>query len=126
VHLEVVNLVIPTINDKTQQIKKMCEWIKENLGEDTPLHFTRFFPAYRLTHLPPTPIWTLERCHRIAKEVGLLYVYIGNVPGHKYNSTHCPKCGILLVKRVHFSVLENRIKESRCPECGLKIPGLFK
>ncbi|MCD5401123.1 AmmeMemoRadiSam system radical SAM enzyme, partial [candidate division NPL-UPA2 bacterium] len=84
VWLEIVNLIIPTLNDEPDKIKEMCIWIRDNLGEDVPLHFTRFSPAYRLTHLPPTPIKTLELAVKIAHEAGLKYVYIGNVPGHKY------------------------------------------
>ena len=89
---EIVNLIIPTLNGSPEEIRKMCEWIKENLGEDVPLHFSRFSPAYRLTHLPPTPVKTLELAIKIAHDVGLKYVYIGNVPGHKYSSTFCPRC----------------------------------
>ena len=124
--LEIVNLVIPTLNDDREDIKRMCEWIKENLGADTPLHFSRFSPTYRMIHLPPTPIKTLEEARRIAKEVGLEYVTIGNVPGHKYNSTYCPKCGERLIHRVHFSIMSNNIKNGKCKFCGYKIPGLWK
>ena len=126
VWLEIVNLIIPTINDDEKEIRKMCKWIKENLGEDTPLHFSRFFPAYKLLHLPPTPIETLEKAYKIAKEEGLNYVSIGNVPGHKYNSTFCPKCGKRLIYRIHFSVIENNIEEGKCKFCGNKIPGIWK
>ncbi|RKY64252.1 MAG: AmmeMemoRadiSam system radical SAM enzyme [Candidatus Latescibacterota bacterium] len=124
--LEVVNLVIPTINDDPSDIRRMCEWIKENLGEDTPLHFSRFFPNYRLIHLPPTPIRTLEKAHEIALDVGLHYVTIGNVPGHKYNSTFCPRCGKRLIYRVHFQVLENNVRNGRCKFCGYSIPGIWE
>mgnify|MGYP003873093497 CR=1 FL=1 len=124
--LEVVNLVIPTINDDPSDIRRMCEWIKENLGEDTPLHFSRFFPNYRLIHLPPTPIRTLEKAHEIALDVGLHYVTIGNVPGHKYNSTFCPRCGKRLIYRVHFQVLENNLRNGRCKFCGYSIPGIWE
>ena len=124
--LEIVNLVIPTLNDDRKDIKRMCEWIKENLGADTPLHFSRFSPAYRMTHLPPTPIKTLEEARRIAKEVGLEYVTIGNVPGHKYNSTYCPECGERLIHRVHFSVMSNNIKDGKCAFCGYAIPCLWE
>ncbi|GAH52662.1 unnamed protein product, partial [marine sediment metagenome] len=115
--LEIVNLVIPTINDDLEEIRKMCIWIKENLGVDVPLHFSRFFPAYRLTQLPPTPISTLEKAYEIARKVGLNYVSIGNVPGHKYNSTFCPKCGKKLIHRTHFMVLNNDIEDGKCRFC---------
>ena len=124
--LEIVNLVIPTINDDLEEIRKMCIWIKENLGMDVPLHFSRFFPAYRLTQLPPTPISTLEKAYEIAREVGLNYVSIGNVPGHEHNSTFCPKCGKKLIHRVHFSVLANNIEDGKCRFCGREIPGVWE
>jgi len=124
--MEIVNLVIPTINDDLEEIRKMCIWIKENLGVDVPLHFSRFFPAYRLTQLPPTPISTLEKAYEIARKVGLNYVSIGNVPGHKYNSTFCPKCGKKLIHRTHFMVLSNDIEDGKCRFCGQEIPGIWK
>lgn len=123
--LEIVNLHIPTLNDNPQNIESMCIWIKENLGPDTPLHFSRFSPAYRLTNLPPTPIPTLEKAYEIAKRCGLNYVTIGNVPGHKYNSTFCPKCQERLIYRIHFQVLNNNIEGGRCKFCGHKIPGIW-
>ncbi|MCK4652889.1 MAG: AmmeMemoRadiSam system radical SAM enzyme [Candidatus Cloacimonetes bacterium] len=124
--LEIVNLVIPTMNDDPKDIKRMCEWIKENLGADTPLHFSRFSPAYRMTHLPSTPIKTLEKAYNTAKKVGLEYVTVGNVPGHKYNSTFCPQCGKCLIKRVHFQVLDNNIINGKCKYCGYEIPGVWE
>ncbi|MHC2995008.1 MAG: AmmeMemoRadiSam system radical SAM enzyme [Candidatus Atribacteria bacterium] len=126
VHLEIVNLIIPTLNDDPGDIRRMCIWIRETLGEEVPLHFTRFSPAYRLNHLPATPIKTLEEAVKIAQGVGLKYVYIGNVPGHKYNSTFCPKCGKKLIHRVHFAVLSNDIKDERCGYCGYDIAGIWR
>ncbi|MCX7910290.1 MAG: AmmeMemoRadiSam system radical SAM enzyme [Endomicrobia bacterium] len=126
VWLEIVNLVIPTLNDNPKDVKNMCLWIKENLGDEVPIHFTRFFPTYKTTNLPPTPIETLENCYKIAKEIGIKYVYIGNVPGHKYNSTYCPNCNKKLIYRIHFEVLDNNIKDGRCKYCGYKIAGVWK
>ena len=122
---EIVNLVIPTINDYEEEIKEMCAWIKENLGHDVPLHFSRFFPSYKLTNLPPTPIETLEKAHKIAKDVGLHYATIGNAPGHKYNSTFCPECGEMLIHRVHFRVLKNNLADGKCKFCRHMIPGIW-
>ena len=124
-HLEVVNLVVPTLNDDMGKIREMCVWIRENLGKDTPLHFTRFSPAYRLTHLPPTPIEALEKAWKIAQEEGLEYVYIGNVPGHEGNNTFCPQCHKKLIHRVHFAVLANEVKGGKCPSCGYPIRGIW-
>jgi len=123
--LEIVNLIIPTLNDDPKDIKRMCEWIKKNLGDEVPIHFNRFSPTYKMQNLPPTPIKTLEEAKNIAKEVGIKYVYIGNVPGHEGNSTYCPKCKKRLVRRIHFTILENKIKEGRCSYCGENIPGLW-
>ncbi len=125
-YFEIVNLIVPTLNDSPSEIRKMCQWIKENLGRDVPLHFTRFTPAYRLTHLLSTPIQKLEEAYKIAKEVGLNYVYIGNVPGHIHNSTFCSKCQRRLIHRVHFSTLENNIEDGKCKFCGNKIPGIWR
>ncbi|MFH1655747.1 MAG: AmmeMemoRadiSam system radical SAM enzyme [Candidatus Omnitrophota bacterium] len=125
VWLEIVNLVIPGLNDNPDDIRKMCQWIKDNLGSDVPLHFSRFSPAYRLTNIISTPIETLENTYSIAKKVGLEYVTIGNVPGHKHNSTFCSKCGERIIHRVHFSVLENNVADGVCKFCGHKIPGIW-
>jgi len=126
VHLEIVNLVIPTLNDSPDDFKKMCIWIKENLGVDVPLHFSRFSPAYQITAISPTPINTLEAAYRIAKEVGLDFVTIGNVPGHLYNSTFCPNCKERIIHRRHFMVLKNDVIEGRCSFCNAKIPGIWQ
>jgi len=123
--LEIVNLIVPTLNDSMKQIREMCVWIKENLSPDVPLHFTRFFPAYKMTHLSPTPVKTLEEAHAIAVREGLRYVYIGNVPGHKYNSTFCPRCDAKLITRTHFAVSGINLRNGKCRECGMPIPGLW-
>jgi len=125
VWLEIVNLIIPTLNDNPEDIKNMCVWIRDNLGADVPLHFSRFSPSYRLTNLSPTPVETLEAAYSIAKEVGLEYVTIGNVAGHKENSTFCPKCGKRLIHRIHHQVLSNNIEDGNCKFCGHKIPGIW-
>ncbi len=124
--LEIVNLIVPTYNDDMAEIRKMCNWIYDNLGCDVPLHFSRFFPTFKLEKLYPTPIKTLENAHKIAKEVGLNYVYLNNVPGHKFENTYCPKCGKVILKRKSFFVTENNIEDGRCKYCGYKIPGLWR
>jgi pyruvate formate lyase activating enzyme len=125
VHLEITNLVVPSFNDDLKTIKAMCEWIRDNLGMDVPLHFTRFYPQYKLKNFAPTPVRTLEKAREIAGEVGLQYVYIGNVPGHPAENTYCPKDGKLLVRRTGFSILENNIENGRCKFCGEPIPGIW-
>jgi pyruvate formate lyase activating enzyme len=126
VHLEIVNLVIPTINDYMEGIRAMSEWIVEHLGPDVPLHFSRFHPAHKLTHLPPTPVSTLEEAHRTAREAGIRFVTIGNVPGHRHNSTFCPDTGERLIHRIHFTVLYNKIVDGRSPFSGHPVPGIWE
>jgi len=123
VWLEIVNLVIPTLNDDPKMIDEMCRWIKENLGVDTPLHFTRFRPDYKLTHLSPTPVSTLESAYEIAKKNGLRYVYIGNVPGHTYNSTYCPSCDRNVISRMHMDVVEMNVVDGKCKFCDAPLQG---
>jgi pyruvate formate lyase activating enzyme len=123
VWLEIVNLVIPTLNDDLKMINEMCRWIKEDLGQDIPLHFTRFFPNYKLTHLSPTPVSTLEFAYEIAKKNGLMYVYIGNVPGHIFNSTFCPSCNRRVINRTHFDILEMNVVNGKCKFCNFPLQG---
>jgi pyruvate formate lyase activating enzyme len=123
VWLEIVNLVIPTLNDDPKIIDKMCQWIKENLGAETPVHFTRFLANYKLMHLSPTPLSTLEQAYDVAKKKGLRYVYVGNVPGHVHNSTYCPSCNRKAIHRTHFDVLEMNVVDGRCKFCGSPIEG---
>ncbi len=124
--IEITNLILPGYNDKPEEIEKMCIWIKENLGDYVPLHFSRFYPMYQMKFLPSTPVSTLEEAYKIAKKVGLKYVYIGNVPGTKYENTYCPYCDKLLIKRVGFSVHENNIVNSKCKYCSKKIEGVWE
>ncbi len=123
--LEIVYLVVPTLNDGEKEIKQLSRWIKRNLGPDVPIHFTRFFPQYLLKNLPPTPVETLDRCKAIADAEGLHYVYVGNVPGHPAENTYCPRCGNVLVERIGFTVKAMKIKNGRCPYCGTRIPGVW-
>ncbi|MBO8131118.1 MAG: AmmeMemoRadiSam system radical SAM enzyme [Candidatus Marinimicrobia bacterium] len=123
---EMVYLVIPTLNDKKEEIANMSKWILSNLGPDVPIHFTRFHPEYLLTNLPPTPVKTLEIAYNTAKDAGLNFVYIGNVPGHQAENTYCPNCNKLLIQRLGFSIKENNIVDGKCKFCGKDIPGVWK
>jgi len=121
-HVEVVTLVIPGVNDDEGTIRSIARRVREVAGPETPLHFTRYYPAYRF-RAPPTPVKTLEWAHGLAKVEGLDFVYIGNVPGHPLEDTYCPDCGELLIKRYGFAVLKYRITPGgRCPKCGREIP----
>ncbi|MFQ5721986.1 MAG: AmmeMemoRadiSam system radical SAM enzyme [Candidatus Aminicenantales bacterium] len=123
--LEIVYLVIPTLNDSPQEIQKMCRWIKQEVGPDVPLHFSRFYPMYLIKNLPSTPISTLERSWKIALSEGLHYVYIGNVPGHKAESTYCPQCHKTVIKRIGYQIEQINLKNGRCQFCGHPIPGIW-
>ena len=125
VHLEIVNLIIPTLNDTPADIHGMCAWIAKNLGLDVPLHFIRFFASYKMQHLPSTPVETLEAAVAIGDEVGLQHVYLGNVPGHARNSTFCPACGARIIHRRHFAVVTNDVVDGRCRFCGHPIVGIW-
>jgi pyruvate formate lyase activating enzyme len=126
VHLEITNLVLSGYNDDPQTIKKMCLWIKENLGADTPLHFSRFFPMYKLLSLNPTPAETLEKARQIALDCGLKYVYIGNLAGHAAENTYCPKCKKMLIERRGYFILQNNIEDGKCKFCQEKISGVWR
>jgi pyruvate formate lyase activating enzyme len=125
VWLELVNLVIPSQNDSLEKIKEMSLWIKKNLGKNVPLTFSRFYPTHKLTNLPPTPVSTLEKAREIAVKAGLNYVYIGNVPGHKYEDTYCPNCGDKIIDRYGYHIVSNKIIEGRCKFCGYEIKGVW-
>jgi pyruvate formate lyase activating enzyme len=126
VHLEVINLVIPTLNDRPEQILKLVRWIKENLGSDTPLHFSQFYPQYKMRNLPPTSAQTLDTAREIAMGEGLYYVYIGNRSSTAGQNTYCPGCRELLIERSGFTVLKNRLRDGLCPKCGKEIYGVWK
>jgi pyruvate formate lyase activating enzyme len=125
VHLEITNLVVPTRNDDLTLVKEMCLWIKKELGTDVPIHFSRFYPLYKLRGLPPTPISTLDKIRAIARSAGLEYVYIGNVPGHEGENTYCPKCKKLIIQRTGYMIGEVHLKRGACGYCGKPIPGIW-
>jgi pyruvate formate lyase activating enzyme len=123
--VEITNLIVPTLNDDMGEIRKMCEWIKGEVASDVPLHFSRFQPQYKLANLPATPYKTLEEARKVALDVGLKYVYIGNVPQGDGQDTTCPGCHATIIKRVGYTVLENKVAAGACSLCGAKIYGMF-
>ena len=125
VHLEIVNLVVPTLNDDLEQLRMLSRWVARTLSPDVPLHFSRFYAQYRLLNLPPTPVETLERARQAALDEGLRYVYLGNVPGHAADNTYCPTCGQPVILRQGFSVLEYHLDAGNCAYCGRPIPGVW-
>ena len=123
--MELVHLTIPTLNDGEDDFRAMGDWLMGEVGPDVPVHFTRFYPMYRLTTLPVTPVSTLERAREILINKGMHYVYVGNVPGHPANSTYCPHCGDEVIKRIGYRVDTLRLKDGACSRCGTKIPGVW-
>lgn len=126
VHVEITNLLVPPLNDDMVMIKEMCAWIRDELGKDVPLHFSRFHPTYKLKNLTPTPVKTLEEARNIALGEGLEYVYIGNVPGHEAENTYCPKDNKVVIRRIGYRVIENNIVDGKCKFCGTRIPGVWE
>ena len=123
---EIVVLLIPTLNDSEGEIREMCQWIKAELGVQVPVHFSRFHPMYKIKNLPSTPVKTLETARKVAREVGLHYVYLGNVPGNEGESTYCPGCGEVVIRRIGYHIIKNAIKGGKCPKCGHVIPGVWE
>jgi pyruvate formate lyase activating enzyme len=126
IHLELVNLVVPTLNDSAPMLTELAKWVVGEIGPDVPIHFTRFHPDYKLTHLPPTPVATLERAREIAMQQGIHYAFVGNVPGHPGNHTYCAACGKVVIERRGFFVSAQHMKEGRCEFCSKEIPGVWE
>ena len=122
-HIEITDLIIPKVGDSIGACRELMQWIAKNLGPDTPVHFTRFYPDYKMLDTEPTPLSTLKRHYDTARTAGLNYVYIGNVPGTEYESTYCPRCSSVAVERSGFSVLSWHIDANGlCENCGTAIP----
>lgn len=117
IHLEVTNLLIPGTNDTKKEITELCHWFRQNLGKDTPVHFSAFHPSYKMKDIPRTPLTTMEMAHDIAKDCGLNHVYLGNVRTDTGNITYCTKCNAPLIKRDWFSVTEINLDGDKCKRC---------
>lgn len=124
--LEITYLVVPTLNDSDTALQEVATWIKANLGAETPLHFSQFYPTHELAHLPPTPGETLLRARDHAREAGLRHVYIGNAELAGGSDTLCAGCGTSLVRRRRFSVQENRVQNGKCPPCARAVAGVWR
>ncbi len=121
--VEVTTLIIPTLNDSSEELKKIAEFIV-SLGPETPWHVTAFYPAYKMTDLPGTSPELLHKARKIGIDAGLLYVYSGNIPGDEGENTYCSKCGKLVIRRFGFKVIEYNIENSCCNFCNNKIDGV--
>ncbi len=126
VWFEITNLVIPEENDSPDEIKRMCDWIAENLGCDVPVHFTAFHPDFQLTHRPNTPPNTLVRARDQALKAGLKFVYTGNVDDVKNQSTYCSNCKEMLIERNWYELGMYKIKDGKCMNCSTVVPGVFE
>lgn len=122
IHIELTYLIIPTYNDSSDEMRKFCKWVVEKLGEEVPVHFSRFHPDYKMTNVNSTPMETLNMAYRIAEEEGLDYVYLGNIWHANTENTYCPKCSTLLIERQGFAVTLNRVRAKKCPKCETTIP----
>jgi len=121
-HVEIVNLVVTGVNDSEEALRNLIACHQQAVGPETPLHFTRYHPAYQM-HAPPTPISTLEHAYDLARQAGLAYPYLGNVPGHRGENTYCPSCGQLLIERSAYTMRRNLLTPlNECPSCGKSIP----
>jgi len=123
--IEVTTLIIPQKNDSKKELSEIAKFIYTQLGEDVPWHISRFHPDYKLLDSTITPLATLEMAYEIGKEIGLKYVYLGNVPASPQENTYCPSCGELLIRRIGFNAELFGIKVNRCKKCSTEIPGLW-
>ncbi|MDI6708762.1 MAG: AmmeMemoRadiSam system radical SAM enzyme [Candidatus Thermoplasmatota archaeon] len=124
IYIELTYLIIPNYNDPTEEIETFCKWVNERIGKDTAVHFSRFYPHYKMDSLPPTPISTLLRAYQLGSKY-LDFLYLGNVPHGNYENTYCPNCKELLIERFGFSAEMINLKNSKCSKCDTKIPGIF-
>ncbi len=123
VHVEITNLVVPKMGDSMDRIRSMAKWIRDYLGKETPFHLLRFHPEYKLTTVPATSVQEMEQALLTAKNQGLSYVYIGNVPGHPGENTYCPNCDAAIIKRYAFEITDWKLTaDMKCPVCGQAIP----
>ncbi len=124
IFVEVTTLLIPGLNDDHKELEALASFIKEDLGPETPWHISRFHPTYRLTDRPPTPVETIHDARRIGLDVGLRYVYCGNVPGDEGENTTCFSCGTPLIERRGFRIAKNAVRAGKCPKFGASIDGI--
>ena len=122
IHVEITDLIVPGAGDSLEHARKLCEFVCDELGPDTPIHFLRFHPDYKMMEFDSTPVETLERHHRVAKEAGLNYAYVGNVPGHPLEHTYCPGCNGVAIGRFGYDIERwNLDEDNKCVHCGTKI-----
>lgn len=127
IHVEITDLIVPQLGDDLESARKLCRFVYDELGPDTPVHFLRFHPDYKMMNLPQTPVTTLEKHYEIAKEEGIKYAYVGNVPGHRYEHTYCPECKNIVIGRFGYSITKWNLDENNCcNSCSYPIPVIGK
>jgi pyruvate formate lyase activating enzyme len=123
IHVEITDLIVPKVGDDLDHAKKLCKFVYDNFGPDMPIHFLQFHPSYKMMEFEPTPVKTLENHYDIARQEGLKYAYIGNVPGHKYEHTYCSECNKVVVRRYNFEILNWDLDDNNCCNfCGNQVP----
>ena len=123
IHVEITDLIVPKVGDNLEYARKLSKFIYDEFGPEMPIHFLRFHPDYKMMDYEPTPVKTLEKHYQVAKEEGLKYVYLGNVPGHPWEHTYCSECNKIVVKRFGFDIQGwNMDKDNKCKFCGNQIP----
>lgn len=123
IHVEITDLIVPEVGDSMEHARKLCRFVYDEFGPDMPIHFLRFHPDYKMNEFPSTPVRTLERHCEVAKEAGLRYAYVGNVPGHELEHTYCHECGNIAVGRFGFQICAwNLDDQNRCVSCGTPVP----
>jgi len=122
---EITNLVIPDENDSPDELRRMCDWIVESVGDEVPVHFSAFHPDFRLRDKPRTSLETLLSAYDTARRQGIKYAYVGNVDDVQHQSTYCPHCGKLLIERNWYDLSAYRLRGDCCGHCGGKIAGRF-
>lgn len=125
-HIETVTLIIPGLNDDMDEIRNLITWVIDNLGSDTPMHFTRFHPDHSMTDRSATPVKTLEKIYETAREMGLHYPYLGNVGGHEYENTYCPGCGKIVIGRSGYRTNTEGLNGTQCRYCKAEIAVIRK
>jgi pyruvate formate lyase activating enzyme len=126
VWLEITNLIVPSWTDDFDMIKRMCDWLVSNNLGNYPLHFLKFFPLYKLTQLPVTPVNTLQKAKEIALSAGCKHVYIGNIADMDSMSVYCPRCKTVAVQRKGYAIVSNNLRNGTCGKCGEKINGIWE
>ncbi|MBI3180889.1 MAG: AmmeMemoRadiSam system radical SAM enzyme [Myxococcales bacterium] len=126
VWMEITTLLIPGLNDSDEEVTKLSEWLVEHVGAEVPLHLSAFHPAFKLLEVPPTPPATLRRARELARRAGLRFVYTGNVHDAEGDTTFCPSCTSVLIRRDWYELLAYQLTaDGRCPDCGVRVPGHY-